>query len=98
MTRLANDPNAIKIAERERKQALDDLAAIAKQPGGLRFLHRLLTSCGVFRSSMTGNSHTFFLEGQRSIGLTVISDLGAACPDALVTLIRQANEQERTDG
>lgn len=58
-----------------RERELDDVAWLMAQPRGRRFVYRLLTMSNVFSSSFTGNSETFFNEGRRVIGTTLIKDL-----------------------
>jgi hypothetical protein len=67
--------------EQERLQELDDIKLLLKQPEGIRFFKRLLERCHVFRTSFTGNSFTFFNEGERNIGLFLMNEINEACPD-----------------
>lgn len=68
-----------KEAKRIRRKEIDDIRQILKLPAGRRYLWRMLSECGVFRSSFTQNSNqTAFNEGIRNIGLKVLEDINEA--------------------
>jgi hypothetical protein len=75
------------------KQQLADIRLILESEQGRRFLWKYLSKCGVFKSSFTGNSQTFFLEGQRNIGLQLMEDIMAADADAYVKMAKENKEQ-----
>ena len=55
------------------------LTSILKNKEGRWFIMRLLDATGINANSFTGNSHTFFNEGKRQVGLELlarIQDLG----------------------
>lgn len=88
----AADENQIKI-EREKnkfKQDTDDqdLKFLLASDQGRRFIWNMLEKCGVFKSSFTGSSETFFLEGQRNIGLKLMSDIMRVDPDSYLKMIK----------
>lgn len=86
-----SNPRQVKRAKKAEKEAtqlqIDDVKFLLKTKPGRRFFWRYLGRCGVFKSSFTGNSHTFFNEGERNIGLMLFNDLLLADPDAF-TLMR----------
>lgn len=45
---------------------------------GRRIVWRILSLTGLFRTSFTGNSQTFFNEGERHIGLVLQGKIGKA--------------------
>lgn len=51
----------------------EDLQRVLESESGRRFLWYLMHRAHVFRSSFTGNSETFFREGERSMGLFVLA-------------------------
>lgn len=61
-----------------KKQELADLRLILDTKSGRRFIWKYLGICGVFRSSFTGNSETFFKEGQRNVGLQLMAEVHEA--------------------
>ena len=89
----ASDPKQVRKADVKKKdeerQELDDVKQLLNSPHGRRFVWRYLGICGVFRSSFTGNSETFFNEGQRNIGLQLLGDVNRANPEAYVTMLRE---------
>lgn len=55
------------------------LMSLLKNKEGRWFIMRLLDATGINANSFTGNSHTFFNEGKRQVGLELlarIQDLG----------------------
>lgn len=62
-------------------------------PSGRRFVWRQLQRAGVFRSSFTGNSQTFFNEGQRNIGLMLLTDVHEFCPEQYIPMLKESKEQ-----
>jgi len=90
-------------AERERETELEDIRRLMAQPWGRRIAWRLLSVTGVFRTSFTGNSTTFFNEGQRNVGLQVLADIHEVCPELYPTMVKELshggkrNADDRTD-
>lgn len=54
---------------------------------GKLFLWWVLERCGVFHQSFSGNSATYFAEGERNVGLKIISQLDAVSPTAFPKLM-----------
>lgn len=75
--------------ERERLRHLNDIRKLVAMPEGRRFYFFVLKEAGVFKSSFTGNSTTFFNEGARNVGLVLLRDLMEARPDALTQMMRE---------
>ena len=64
--------------DQEKKEQLRNEAAYEYVMGDVRgrhFVWLLLGDTGLFRDSFTGNSHTFYNEGKRSVGLKLQHDL-----------------------
>lgn len=61
-----------------RESELDDIAWLMSEKRGRQIMFRLLEMCSVYRSSFTGNSQTFFNEGRRAVGTTLITDITEA--------------------
>ena len=83
-----------KIAERLRKQRLDDVAALLGLPAGRRFLGRLLEDWRLFKLSYTGNAQTHFFEGIRNVGLKVLDELTDANEDALEIVMKEYRKEK----
>lgn len=96
MARNAADPK--EVMEQEQLEAFlaqqkkDDLAWLMDDPRGRRFMWDLLGRCGVFRTSFTGNSTTFFNEGQRNIGLSYLDEIHQDIPGKYLDMINEAQK------
>lgn len=65
--------------QRVRQKEIDDIRKILKTPEGRRYMWRQLGLCGIFRNSFNLNSQqTAFSEGQRNIGLALLTDINEA--------------------
>lgn len=81
-------------AERRRKQEIEDFKWLLAHKQGRRIAWRLLSKAGVFRTSMTGNSQTFFNEGRRDMGLWVLAEINEVSPDSYVQMLKEAQADE----
>ena len=99
--RNARDPKAVADAsrrERDRaKRDTADLRWIMSDPRGRRFIWRLLGITGIFRSSFTGNSETFFREGERNVGLKLLTDVTRDANDFYLTAQQEAADEAKRD-
>lgn len=77
-----------------REQELNDVRSILATREGLRFMWRYLTECGIFKTSFTGNSHTFFMEGRRDVGLRLLADVNEADPEAYFRMLSEDKKNE----
>lgn len=77
-----------------RDKQLNDVRFILSEVQGRRFLYRYLEETGVFKSSFTGSSETFFNEGQRNIGLKLLADITEADTEAFVKMMAEAKKKE----
>jgi len=94
LVKNAANEEQVKSAEgkqkRKRDYELDDIKYILASPQGRRFFWKYLDFCGVFRTSFTGNSQTFYLEGQRNVGLKMLADLNDADPMAYIKIMNES--------
>ncbi len=83
-------------AERKRfiaqEQQREDMQWLMNDPRGRRLMWSWLSFCGLFRSSMTGNSQTFFLEGQRNVGLMLQANILQNVPESWVLMHTEATK------
>lgn len=79
-----------------QKEIDEELRELLLQPGSRRALARQVAGMGVFKSSMTGNSETFALEGERRVGLRMIDDVKRVAPNFLSEFLTLT--KEFTDG
>lgn len=83
------------ILKREKDREVADLKKVLSSPEGRRYVWRLMSAAGVFRTSFTGNSTTFFNEGKREIGLTVLSEVMSASMGSFTQMQTEfVNEQK----
>lgn len=80
------------VSRRERE--INDMAFILNTAQGRRLLWRYLEICGVFKSSFTGSSETFYLEGQRNVGLKILADITETSPEAYMLMMKEAKNRE----
>lgn len=93
--RADNVGDADRVAERNSTNAqrearrLNGLKQILDNKDARAYLWDLLEFCGVGRTSFTGNSTTFFNEGQRNVGLRIQADLTKHYPDSYLTMLKE---------
>jgi hypothetical protein len=97
----AGNPAAVRAASKAARQAdrtkEEILRGIMSLPPGRAWMLALLGSCGLFQTTFTGDAQkTAFNEGRRSVGLELMSGLMDACPDQLVTAMRENNARQST--
>lgn len=74
-----------------------DLIALLKHASFRRYLKRYLSLTNVFRTTFTGNSETFFKEGQRSVGTTMFGELMDAAPSRFQALMAEKMPEDDED-
>jgi hypothetical protein len=75
---------------------LDDFKWLMSSKRGRRVVWRLLERTGVYRSSFTGNSETYFREGMRNVGLMLMAQIHTAGPNLYAAMV-QEQEQVKHD-
>lgn len=92
----AADQESIKKRAKEDKfnkqQEIMDVRFILGTPQGRRYIWRHMSSAGIFTTSFTGNSSTFFNEGKRDVGLKMLAEVTDVNPDAYVLMMKEARE------
>ena len=73
-----------------RQVEANDIKWLMSTKQGRRFVWRLLEKAGVYRTSFTGNSETFFKEGMRNMGLFVVAEIHTHSPDAYVLMLTES--------
>lgn len=82
-----------KVKEREEQDQLEvdqeyeDIKAILELPAGERFFKRIYDK--VQRPSMTGNSMTFFNEGERNFAIAIWADVAKASPAKAAKIVTE---------
>jgi hypothetical protein len=70
----------------------DDFKWLMSSKRGRRIMWRLLEKTGVYRSSFTGNSETFFREGMRNVGLMLMAQVNEFSPDQYSMMLKEQND------
>ena len=60
---------------KENKRSLNDLEVVLSTKSGRRFIWRIVKKSALMMNAMTGNSQTYFILGQQSIGQDLIQTL-----------------------
>lgn len=81
-------------AERIEKAELADIRELIELPAFRRYLRRYLSLTHVFQTTFTGNSETFFREGQRSVGTTMFGEFHLAAPSRFAELMAEPLHSE----
>ena len=88
---------ARKMDEQERLELLAAARDLLHEDKGKHLVWWLLEQTHVFQSSFTGNSTTFFMEGERNIGLKLFALCMEAEPMFMQQLIDFTREQEKKE-
>jgi hypothetical protein len=88
------DPVEAKRAERVE----DAIKSVMAYRVGRRFVWALLSECGLLRTSFTGEALSMaFNEGQRNVAIRLMDQLDAICPDLVLTMTKEAKEDDHHD-
>lgn len=71
------------------EQDVEDFLWLMRDKRGRRFVWRLLTWTHVFKTSFTGNSETYFREGERNIGCRLIDEIHTTCPELYTAMVKE---------
>jgi hypothetical protein len=94
----AGDRKSIRRKEKESRLAdrlrRDVVTSIMSTAPGRAWLWDMLSRCHIFHTTFNGDPlGTAFAEGQRSVGLALLSDIMAHCPDYYIQAMRESNER-----
>jgi hypothetical protein len=95
----AADPSQVKEAAKKMKKGddrhKDDVRRLLALDYGRRILWQLMSRCGVFKADCPINSgELYFKEGQRNVGLMILTDITQADPDAYLQMMKEAKDNE----
>jgi len=71
----------------DNDQYIADLKEILSKESGIRFFQRFFEDGYIFRTTFTGNSQSYFLEGARNYALKYFNDITIAAPEHLPKLL-----------
>lgn len=102
---MTTDPLDIQAQERARldreekqrltsRQEADDVKWLMSDKRGRRLMWGLLERTGLYRTSFTGNSETFFREGARNVGLAYMALINEHCPERYNTMVLEQREHD----
>ena len=84
-----------KVQEQQRKE---DVNGIMSVEPGRKWMCELLEHCHIFSTSYSDvTARMAFMEGQREVGILLLTDIMGACPDQYVLMMRERNERSSTD-
>lgn len=70
-----------------------DLKHIMSHVRGRRFIYDLLEQTHQYSTSFTGNSQTFFKEGERNIGIKLMARIENDCLDEYILMLKEAKQR-----
>ena len=74
-------------AKIEREAEVAALKDLMRDKRFRSFLGRALCACGILKQSFTGNSNTFFNEGQRNVGLWLMREATEADAETMAEIL-----------
>lgn len=81
-----------KLAEQQRREIVTGIMSVVPGRG---WMCDLLEHCHIFHTSYNDLPHRMaFMEGQREVGIRLLSDIMSACPDHYVLMMRERNERD----
>ena len=86
---------AAKLADEQRRAVITNLMSTAP---GREWVWNILTQCHCFSTTFSGEALSgAFAEGERNVGLRLLSDVLTACPDQYIQAQRESNERSSLD-
>lgn len=79
----------VQLAKTEARTLAEDVKWLMSSPRGRRIVWRVLGLAGIYRSSFTGNSETFFREGARNLGLQVLGWVNEHAPAQYLAMLQE---------
>jgi len=85
-----------KLEETQRREVVTGIMSVAP---GRKWMCDLLEHCHIFATSFSDvAARMAFMEGQREVGLLLLTDIMSACPDEYITMMGERNaRQSSTD-
>ncbi len=96
----ASDRKSIRAAEKaallrdvQRREVIGEIMSTTY---GRAWLWDTLATCSIFHTTFNGDAlASAFQEGRRSVGLALLADILAHCPDQYITAMREHNERNQ---
>ncbi len=80
--------------EQDRKTLEANIRELIKTKSGKDFIWEVISMCGIYSSTFTGNSQGAYLEGKRAVGLEVLQLLEDVDPALYPNLILEKQEKK----
>lgn len=98
LVKNASDEGQIRNAQQKEKlvfeRKLNDLKFILSTEQGRRFIWDLLSRCGIFKESADASgSWTYYKEGRRSVGLSILTEVVEADPDSYLKMMKDSKKE-----
>ena len=98
----AGDRKQVREAEKRAKlfnrQRMEFIRTSLTTEQGRRFFWNILEVCHIFQLSYAGDEvNVIFREGERSIGLYILNDIMAICPEKFVEMMQEHNAPIKFD-
>jgi hypothetical protein len=90
----ANDPEQVQKRQieslRREKESREVLVTLLSSRAGRAWMYELLDACHIYRTSFRSDAMEMsFAEGERNIGLRLLSQITATAPDALLLMLSE---------
>lgn len=85
---------AEKLRQGDKARRTLELREILKIKAGRSFLWDLMGDCKVFQTTYTGDNLTYYLEGTRSVGLKLLTEILDADKEAYFKMVRENEIKE----
>jgi hypothetical protein len=80
-----------RLAEQQRREIVTGIMSVVP---GRSWMCDILENCHIFATSFSDvGLRMAFMEGQREVGIRLLTDIMAACPDHYVLMMRERNER-----
>lgn len=86
---MSTEDNISRSQKKARKELLEHARAAMADPSTRYLMRWVLERSGMFEQAFTGNSHTFFNEGKREVGLEIVALLNEVDPYEFVRLMKE---------
>lgn len=83
--------------DKEHIELCSDVKQILKTPGGRNVIWNILAMCDLYSDVFTGDNHTFYLEGKRSVGLEILQMMEDADPTGYARLLLTKQKEKSND-
>ena len=93
--REEQDAAAVVEAEKAAAQFRLDLKKVLSMPEGVRIFYRILSSSGVWESTVKTSSEIYVRSGAASIGFEILGNIQKIAPDSYIEIMKHKLEVEK---